>query len=344
MPRRFEGWEGIIHGGILCTILDEVMAWALVAQDSWGVTARMSIDFRRPVTVGQAIRAEGWIAESTAPHPDHGRTHPRRRPPARSSPRRKPRTSPPPRPASASSRSATASARGGRNEPRHAATTATTATTSAITAASNRFVAEHLAAATALGERLADLVHDPDAFVAAVEAGLRDHRRSRRTQTARGPSLRASAPCSGVRLPLMEAAHKAFKRGTRKTSTSLLLDVDRPPPARGAARDPLVRHLEPRTRAAHGPGADVAAPAPRGPRGGRVDHRRHAGPPIRRGDPARRPPLGRARAARLLALTLGAPPGRLHRRHAAPFARSVPGAREPSHGGPRPRLHPAPHR
>ncbi len=64
MPRRFEGWEGIIHGGILCTILDEVMAWALVAQDSWGVTARMSIDFRRPVTVGQAIRAEGWIAES----------------------------------------------------------------------------------------------------------------------------------------------------------------------------------------------------------------------------------------------------------------------------------------
>jgi acyl-coenzyme A thioesterase PaaI-like protein len=64
MPRRFEGWEGIVHGGILCTILDEVMAWALVAQDSWGVTARMSIDFRRPVTVGQAIRAEGWIDES----------------------------------------------------------------------------------------------------------------------------------------------------------------------------------------------------------------------------------------------------------------------------------------
>ncbi|MGA3029516.1 MAG: PaaI family thioesterase [Candidatus Limnocylindrales bacterium] len=61
MPRRFEGWEGIIHGGILCAILDEVMAWALVAQDSWGVTARISVDFRRPVTVGQSIRAEGWI-------------------------------------------------------------------------------------------------------------------------------------------------------------------------------------------------------------------------------------------------------------------------------------------
>jgi uncharacterized protein (TIGR00369 family) len=63
MPRRFEGWEGIVHGGILCTILDEVMAWALVAQDNWGVTARMSIEFRKPVTVGQAVRAEGWITE-----------------------------------------------------------------------------------------------------------------------------------------------------------------------------------------------------------------------------------------------------------------------------------------
>ncbi len=61
IPRRFEGWEGIIHGGILCAILDEVMAWALVAQDSWGVTARMSVDFRRPVVVGQSVRAEGWI-------------------------------------------------------------------------------------------------------------------------------------------------------------------------------------------------------------------------------------------------------------------------------------------
>ncbi len=40
------------------------MAWALVVHDNWGVTARMSIDFRRPVTVGQAIRAEGWITEA----------------------------------------------------------------------------------------------------------------------------------------------------------------------------------------------------------------------------------------------------------------------------------------
>jgi acyl-coenzyme A thioesterase PaaI-like protein len=60
----FEGWEGIVHGGILTTILDEVMAWALVATDAWGLTARITTDFRRPVRVGQRIRAEGWLTRN----------------------------------------------------------------------------------------------------------------------------------------------------------------------------------------------------------------------------------------------------------------------------------------
>lgn len=61
---RFEGWAGIIHGGIIATILDEVMAWALVAEDNWGVTARMTIDFKRPVLVGTPVRGEGWVVRS----------------------------------------------------------------------------------------------------------------------------------------------------------------------------------------------------------------------------------------------------------------------------------------
>lgn len=64
LDRRFEGWEGMAHGGILCTILDEVMAWALVGADNWGVTARMAVDFRKPVPIGRPIRAEGWITEA----------------------------------------------------------------------------------------------------------------------------------------------------------------------------------------------------------------------------------------------------------------------------------------
>ena len=61
---RFQGWDGIAHGGILCTILDEVMAWALVGEDNWGLTARLNVDFKRPIEVGQALRADGWITRS----------------------------------------------------------------------------------------------------------------------------------------------------------------------------------------------------------------------------------------------------------------------------------------
>jgi acyl-coenzyme A thioesterase PaaI-like protein len=56
LPDRFEGWEGIAHGGIVCTILDEVMAWSLAARDTWSLTARMTVDFKRPVRIGVPIR------------------------------------------------------------------------------------------------------------------------------------------------------------------------------------------------------------------------------------------------------------------------------------------------
>ena len=64
LEQRFQGWDDIAHGGILCAVLDEVMAWSLVAEDNWGLTARMAVEFRKPVEIGQPIRAEGWITRS----------------------------------------------------------------------------------------------------------------------------------------------------------------------------------------------------------------------------------------------------------------------------------------
>ena len=64
LDRRFEGWEGIAHGGIVTTILDELMAWSLVASDNWGVTARLSVEFRRPVPVATQIHAVGWVTKA----------------------------------------------------------------------------------------------------------------------------------------------------------------------------------------------------------------------------------------------------------------------------------------
>jgi acyl-coenzyme A thioesterase PaaI-like protein len=60
---RFQGWDSVAHGGIACTILDEVMAWSVIGRGTWGVTARLNVAFRRPIPTGRAIRAEGWVVE-----------------------------------------------------------------------------------------------------------------------------------------------------------------------------------------------------------------------------------------------------------------------------------------
>ena len=105
-----------------------------------------------------------------------------------------------------------------------AAVVASPAAVSPVTAAAQVFVAHHLAQAAALGERLIPLVGRPDEFAAELEAGFRELADpayidgSRRIAPGLGEII-------GVRLPLMEAAHKAFKRGTRQGPSSPLLDV-----------------------------------------------------------------------------------------------------------------------
>ena len=40
------------------------MAWSLVDADNWGLTARLTVAFKRPVPLGRPIHVEGWITES----------------------------------------------------------------------------------------------------------------------------------------------------------------------------------------------------------------------------------------------------------------------------------------
>lgn len=60
--RRHIGFQGILHGGITATILDEVMVWAA----SWGgkrfcYCGEMSVRYRLPVRVGAELWAESQI-------------------------------------------------------------------------------------------------------------------------------------------------------------------------------------------------------------------------------------------------------------------------------------------
>ena len=47
----YEGWSGLVHGGIICAILDEAMAYTYFPKTK-GVTARAEFRFRQPAPVG----------------------------------------------------------------------------------------------------------------------------------------------------------------------------------------------------------------------------------------------------------------------------------------------------
>jgi uncharacterized protein (TIGR00369 family) len=59
----FVGWSDRIHGGIVATLLDEVMAWACASNDAWAVTAEMTVRYRSPAAPGEELLAEGRVRE-----------------------------------------------------------------------------------------------------------------------------------------------------------------------------------------------------------------------------------------------------------------------------------------
>ena len=58
-----QGYEHVVHGGIISTLLDEVMAWAVAAAGIWAVTGEMQVRFRRPLHVGEAVRLRGSVTD-----------------------------------------------------------------------------------------------------------------------------------------------------------------------------------------------------------------------------------------------------------------------------------------
>ncbi len=73
---RFQGWQGVLHGGIVSTLLDEALAHALGGPERGGggsgaVTAELTVRFKRPVLIGRkliligrVISIKGRVAEA----------------------------------------------------------------------------------------------------------------------------------------------------------------------------------------------------------------------------------------------------------------------------------------
>jgi uncharacterized protein (TIGR00369 family) len=60
---EYEGGNGFVHGGIIATLLDEVMAKVSRFQSDYAVTAELTVEFVKPVPVGDELIVEGWEVE-----------------------------------------------------------------------------------------------------------------------------------------------------------------------------------------------------------------------------------------------------------------------------------------
>lgn len=63
-PRReHQGYEGIIHGGIISTLLDEAMVSTIAANGVEAVTAELTIRFKEETKLGEKLKVEGYITD-----------------------------------------------------------------------------------------------------------------------------------------------------------------------------------------------------------------------------------------------------------------------------------------
>ncbi len=64
LPSDLEGWPGIIHGGIVTTILDECAYYAIMHSGSqWdnGFTTNINLNFEHPTPANQPLLAKAWV-------------------------------------------------------------------------------------------------------------------------------------------------------------------------------------------------------------------------------------------------------------------------------------------
>jgi uncharacterized protein (TIGR00369 family) len=65
--REYEGYDGILHGGIIATLLDAAMTNCLFAQGRRGLTAELCVRFRHPVVTGTPLRLWAGVERSSPP-------------------------------------------------------------------------------------------------------------------------------------------------------------------------------------------------------------------------------------------------------------------------------------
>jgi len=70
VDKRFQGYPGVVHGGIISAILDEISGRAVMMDEPgketrFLVTARLDVRYRRPVPTGEELQVRGHLIKDT---------------------------------------------------------------------------------------------------------------------------------------------------------------------------------------------------------------------------------------------------------------------------------------
>src|SRR5437867_242058 len=61
VPARYQGWQGIVHGGMVALMLDEAVGWAGWHAGHPGVTGKLEVRYRQPLELGERVRVVGRV-------------------------------------------------------------------------------------------------------------------------------------------------------------------------------------------------------------------------------------------------------------------------------------------
>ncbi len=59
--KYLQGWNGVVHGGLISTVLDEAMVKAAGYEGYRCVTAQLSVKFKKPALIDQTYTLKGRI-------------------------------------------------------------------------------------------------------------------------------------------------------------------------------------------------------------------------------------------------------------------------------------------
>ncbi len=65
--RPFEGYSGIVHGGVIASLLDGAMTNCMFARGIPALTAELTVRYRHPLVVGTSAVVRAWVERSMPP-------------------------------------------------------------------------------------------------------------------------------------------------------------------------------------------------------------------------------------------------------------------------------------